>query len=154
MACRAGRRTSRWSGGRSSCPARAPPGSSASRASPPSHWTIRSPAQAAVTLAELAGQPILTAEYGTTTLELWPVDDRPRSSLQVGNLDEWLTEIAGGLAVGVTTEATAQLHGHPGIRFLPLTGAPPVDVHLVWPQRVTHPATAEFVALVTDVVQA
>jgi DNA-binding transcriptional LysR family regulator len=105
-----------------------------------------------VMLRELAGSTMLTTATGTTTLDLWPMDERPHATLRVDNIDEWLTEIAGGLALGVTTESTAAQHAHPGITFLPLTDAGTVPVHLAWPAAHVHPATATFAALVARVV--
>lgn len=106
-----------------------------------------------VTLADLRDETVLIAAFGTTTLDLWPADVRPRAGVHVDNTDEWLTEIAGGLAVGVTAESTATQHAHPGVRFVPLRGVEKVPVYLVWPSRHPHPATAEFVELVASVVR-
>lgn len=106
----------------------------------------------AVQLHELTDSTMLTTATGTTTLDLWPLHDRPRSTLRVDNIDEWITEIAGGLAIGVTTESTAAQHAHPGIRFLPITDTTPVSVYLAWPGHHGHPATRTFAALVDRVV--
>lgn len=105
-----------------------------------------------VRLAELSGETVLTTAYGTTTPELWPEAIRPRGVLHVDNTDEWLTEIAGGLAIGVTAESTATQHAHPGVVFVPLEDAAPIAVHLAWPGAHAHPAVADFVELVADVV--
>lgn len=105
-----------------------------------------------VRLAELSGETVLTTAYGTTTPELWPAAIRPRGVLHVDNTDEWLTEIAGGLAIGVTAESTATQHAHPGVVFVPLEDAAPIAVHLAWPEAHAHPAVADFVELVADVV--
>jgi DNA-binding transcriptional LysR family regulator len=110
--------------------------------------------RAAVQLSELADSTMLITATGTTTLDLWPTDRRPGSTLRVDNIDEWLTEIAGGLAIGVTTESTAAQYSHPGIAFLPVTDAAPVTVYLGWPGSLRHPATAGFAALVDRVVAA
>lgn len=108
----------------------------------------------AVVLRDLADSTMLTTATGTTTLDLWPPDHRPRSTLRVDNIDEWITEIAGGLAIGVTTESTAAQHSHPGVRFLPITDTAPVAVYLAWPAKHIHPATETFAALVDQVVAA
>jgi DNA-binding transcriptional LysR family regulator len=108
--------------------------------------------RSSVRLGELTADTVLLTANGTTTLELWPAAIRPQSTLHVDNLDEWLTEIAGGLAVGVTVESTAILHAHPGIAFVPVSDAGRVTVQLAWPAKRAHPATADFVALVTEVV--
>lgn len=105
-----------------------------------------------VSLADLVADTVLTTAYGTTTLDLWPAGHRPARSLRVDNTDEWLTEIAGGLAIGVTAESTAAQHPHPGVVFVPLADGGTIDVRLAWPTGHAHPAVAEFVALVERVV--
>ncbi|WP_375481158.1 LysR family transcriptional regulator [uncultured Jatrophihabitans sp.] len=107
---------------------------------------------ASVRLDDLVGDTVLVTSYGTTTLDLWPPERRPASTLRVDNTDEWLTEIAGGLAIGVTAESTAVQHPHPGVVFVPLADGGEIDVHLVWPSGRAHPAVADFVALVERVV--
>ena len=110
-------------------------------------------ARPSLTLADLTDRTVLTSPHGTTSAALWPEPPRP-GFLRVDNTDEWLTEIAGGLGVGVTAAGTAWQHAHPGLVYVPLTDAPPVAVRLVWPRQGAHPAIADFVALVTEVVAA
>ncbi|MBW4721981.1 LysR family transcriptional regulator [Saccharothrix obliqua] len=101
-------------------------------------------ARAALALADLADQRVaLCATAATTNAELWPEDMRP-GTFEVPGADEWVTTIATGDAVGVTTAATSESHPHPGVRYLPLADAAPVTVHLVWPHSPTHPATHAF----------
>ncbi|MEV0416263.1 LysR substrate-binding domain-containing protein [Streptomyces sp. NPDC050448] len=60
-----------------------------------------------LTPADLAAWPVaLNTVAGTTTLDLWPADARPTAMIEVGNTDEWLTAIAVGRAVGISTSAT------------------------------------------------
>lgn len=100
--------------------------------------------RSAVRLADLADRPVvLCATAATTGADLWPEGQRPHT-FEVANVDEWLTTIATGDAVGVTAEGTGHSHPHPGIRYLPLSDAAPLTVHLVWPRTPTHPATAAF----------
>lgn len=100
--------------------------------------------RSAVRLADLAGRPVvLCATAATTGTDLWPDGQRPHT-FEVANVDEWLTTIATGDAVGVTAEGTEHSHPHPGIRYLPLSDADPLTVHLVWPRTPIHPATAAF----------
>ncbi|MGW6271127.1 LysR family transcriptional regulator [Streptomyces sp. NPDC055060] len=97
-----------------------------------------------VTLADLAAEPVaLCATAATAGAELWPVGKRP-VTLTVPGVDEWLTTIAIGAAVGVTAEGTVHQHSHPGVRYLPVRDAEPVTVHLAWPARPAHPATDAF----------
>jgi DNA-binding transcriptional LysR family regulator len=104
----------------------------------------------AVTLADLAHEVIASTSYGTTTLDLWPSEHRPKGTLEVNNVDEWLTVIATGAAVGVTPAATRYVHAYPGVRYVPLSDAPPVTVFLIWPRRPSHPRTAAFRAHVAE----
>lgn len=82
----------------------------------------------------------LCATASSTGVELWPAGRRP-DTFDVANTDEWLTAIATGDAVGVTTEATVHTHPHPGVRYVPITDAEPVTVRMVWPRIATHTAT-------------
>lgn len=100
---------------------------------------------ASVSLADLTRRTIaLCATAGTASPHLWPGEQPERASVQVANVDEWITTIAAGEAVGVTAEATAHAHPHPGVRYLPITDAEPVTVHLAWAAHPAHPAVALF----------
>lgn len=100
---------------------------------------------ASVRLVDLAERRVaLCATAATTSAELWPVGGRPDTSLHVANVDEWLTAIGTGDAVGVTGEATEHSHPHPDVHYLPIDDAPPITVHLAWPPMPAHPAVADF----------
>ncbi|WP_460605228.1 LysR family transcriptional regulator [Jatrophihabitans fulvus] len=105
-----------------------------------------------VLLGDLRHDTVVTSAYGLTRLELWPPDGRPRSIVSVDNTDEWLTEIAGGMGIGVTVESTAVQHAHPGVAFVPVDDAEWVAVQLAWPVLNTHPAVPAFAELVARVV--
>ncbi|MGI5346894.1 LysR family transcriptional regulator [Streptomyces sp. CA-250714] len=109
-----------------------------------------------LTLADLAPWPIaLNTVAGTTTLDLWPAAARPRTTIEVINTDEWLTTIAAGRAVGISTSATPGLHTHPAIVYRPLTDAPPVPLFLAWHRDIpTHPAIPALVRLAREVLAA
>jgi DNA-binding transcriptional LysR family regulator len=93
-----------------------------------------------VRLADLAERPVVLCSTAATTAGLWPDDRRPRT-FEVANVDEWLTVIATGEAVGVTAEATEHIHPHPGVLYMPLAEAPPVTGLLAWPApRARHVA--------------
>ena len=70
-------------------------------------------------------------DTGTTTRELWPETGRPRLRPTHG-VDDWLTVIAAGQAVGISSEATAAQHPRPGLVYRPLADAPPISVRLIW----------------------
>lgn len=108
-----------------------------------------------VDLGRLAQETLVwTPSVGTTTLDLWPPHARPVRTVAVDNIDEWLTVIAAGDAVGLTPESTAFTHPHRGVRFLPVLEVPDVAVWLVWPATAGHPDIAAFVELARTVVQA
>ncbi|MFE7316343.1 LysR family transcriptional regulator [Streptomyces sp. NPDC057555] len=94
----------------------------------------------------------LNTVSGTTTLDLWPADARPSSTITIGNTDDWIAAITGGRAVGVTTCATAGMHPHPAMAYVPLTDAPPVPVVLAWRDGPGHPHIPDLVALAHEVM--
>ncbi len=103
-------------------------------------------AAASVTLAGLAAEGlVVNSVAGTTTPELWPEGARPHVVADSSRIDDWLVAIAAGTGVGVTAASTATLHPHPGVVFVPLTGAPPIPMLLAWPARDAHPDVRELV---------
>ncbi|MFF8369163.1 LysR family transcriptional regulator [Streptomyces lydicus] len=109
--------------------------------------------RAALSLTELADRTIaLNIVSGTTTLDLWPPHARPSATLTIGNTDDWLAAITGGRAVGVTTSATAEMHPHPSMAYVPLTDAPPVPVVLAWRDAPGHPRIPDLIALAREVM--
>ncbi|WP_344525947.1 LysR family transcriptional regulator [Streptomyces albiaxialis] len=106
--------------------------------------------RSAARLEEFADRPVVLCATAASTNGLWPPGERRPRTFEVANVDEWLTVIATGDAVGVTAEATAHSHPHPGVRYLPLPDAPPVTVSLAWPRVPSHPATPVFLAHLRD----
>ena len=109
-------------------------------------------ARPGLALADLAGRPLaVVSAYGTTTLSLWPPDRRPVVAVDARNIDDWLAVIAAGEAVGVTAGSTAHAHPVPGVTYVPLVDAPPVEVRLAWRREAVHPWRREFVDLAREV---
>ncbi|MFE5831459.1 LysR family transcriptional regulator [Streptomyces sp. NPDC056508] len=103
-------------------------------------------------LGELAGETVvLNTVSGATTLTLWPATARPAATLTVANTDDWLTAIAAGRGVGVSSASTAALHPYPGVVYRPLPDAPPLPVVLAWRDAFPHPATAALAALAREI---
>jgi len=99
-----------------------------------------------VTLADLASEPlVVNSVAGTTTPELWPPGRRPQVAADTARIEDWLVAIAAGEGVGVTAASTATLHPHPGVVFVPLTGAARIPLLLAWPARDPHPDVRELV---------
>ncbi|WP_042430328.1 LysR family transcriptional regulator [Streptacidiphilus anmyonensis] len=92
---------------------------------------------------------VIDRRTGTTTPELWPTGERPTLSY-TKDIDDWLAAITTGRCIGITPESTATQYRREGIAFRPLRGTAPVAVHVVWPRRDPHPATAEAVALISE----
>jgi DNA-binding transcriptional LysR family regulator len=97
-----------------------------------------------VGLAELV--PFLVAvdrHTGTTNSALWSSAGLEVPAMtQTGDIEEWLDLIAAGDAIGVTAEATAHQSPRPGVVFVRIHDAPPIEVHLAWHRRYRHPDAA------------
>lgn len=84
-------------------------------------------------LADLGRHTIaIDTQTGTTTPELLHTLGKPTSTRSVRGVDEWLTLIAAGQAVGITSEATANQNPRPGVAYRALRDAPPIPVSIVW----------------------
>jgi DNA-binding transcriptional LysR family regulator len=69
---------------------------------------------------------------GTTSEQLWPASSGPAGTRLVRGVEDWLTVIAAGQAVGISSEATAAQHRRPGVVYRRVRDAPPVPVELAW----------------------
>jgi DNA-binding transcriptional LysR family regulator len=86
-----------------------------------------------VSLDDLAERTVAVDPLtGTTTDQLWPPAAAPRALRTVRGVDDWLTVIAAGQAVGVTAEATGVQHARPGVVYRLVRDAQPVPVWLAW----------------------
>lgn len=100
-------------------------------------------------LADFAGQTVAAdALTGTTTERLWSGAAGPAAIRAIRGVDEWLTAIAAGQAVGLTAEATAAQHLRPGVVYRPVRDAPGVEVLLAWWADRPPPGLETFVQLV------
>ena len=103
-----------------------------------------------VSLAQLSSDPLVATSVGVTTPALWPEGARPVVAVEVATVDDWLVSIAAGAGFGVTVASTAQLHGHPDVRYVPVADAPPVPLLLAWPRRGAHPVLPELRRVAVD----
>jgi DNA-binding transcriptional LysR family regulator len=102
-----------------------------------------------ITLADFAGRTVaVDARTGTTSEQLWSADAAPAATRSVDGVDEWLTVIAAGRAVGMTSEATARQHPRPGVIYRPVRDAQPVAVHLAWWRDSPPPTLPDLLGLV------
>jgi DNA-binding transcriptional LysR family regulator len=106
-----------------------------------------------ITLAEVAERVIaVDHRTGTTTVDLWPPDRRPRFE-PIHDVDDWLAAIATGRSVGITPQSTVTQYRRDGIVYRRLRDAPPVPVNLVWRSHDPHPATHAAIALLTELYE-
>jgi DNA-binding transcriptional LysR family regulator len=86
-----------------------------------------------LSLDDFTGRTVaVDALTGTTTEELWSSSGAPDATRPVRGIEDWLTVIAAGQAVGMSSEATAAQHRRPGVVYRPVRDAPPVPVWLAW----------------------
>jgi DNA-binding transcriptional LysR family regulator len=96
-----------------------------------------------VSLNDFADRTVaIDDQTGTTTLDLWPPGNAPKTTRLTKGMDDWLTLIAAGQAVGITAEATTHQHPRPGLKFRPVRDAEPIPVWLAW-RRDDPPAHLE-----------
>ena len=95
-------------------------------------------AKRSVALAHIAAAPLaIDLRTGSTRLDLWPANGQPRSTIPTNDVDDWLTVIGSGKAIGITAESTAHQYRRKGIVYRPVRDAPPVPVYAVW--NTNHP---------------
>jgi len=90
---------------------------------------------------------------GTTTSDLWPPDSAP-ATRPVQGIDEWLTLIAAGQAIGLTSEATSVQYPRLGVTYRPVTDAPPLSVWLSWWRDDPPPALDDLKRLIRTAYEA
>lgn len=84
-------------------------------------------------MVDFAGRTVaLDTATGTTTKDLWTPQQAPAAYREVRGTDEWLTVIAAGQAIGLTSRATAAQYSRRGVVFRPVRDAPQVEVRLIW----------------------
>ncbi|WP_238706012.1 LysR substrate-binding domain-containing protein [Serinicoccus marinus] len=102
-------------------------------------------------MADYAGQTVaLDVATGTTTPDLWTPQQAPGSYREVRGTDEWLTAIAAGRAIGLTSQATAAQYSRTGVVFRRVRDAPTVAVHLIWWRQDPPAWLDELVAVIRE----
>lgn len=103
-----------------------------------------------LTMAEIGTRTLLVdRRTGTTSADLWPAGERPATE-DVRDVDDWLAAIGTGRVVGITAEATVAQYRRPDVVYRPIRDVAPIPVRLAWWRDDPHPATADAVALATD----
>jgi DNA-binding transcriptional LysR family regulator len=100
-------------------------------------------------LADFDGATVLVdPRTGTTTADLWRDAGVTVTLRAVDGVDNWLTFIAGGGAVGISPEATVAQYRRPGLVHRPVIDAAPVEVLVAW--RRGRPRPDAFIALAQE----
>lgn len=103
-----------------------------------------------VTLGHVAAVPLaIDQRTGSTRLDLWAAHEQPRTTIPTDDVDDWLTVIGSGNAVGITTESTAHQYRRQGIVYRPVRDAPPVPIYAAWNVDDPPPMHQEIVELLT-----
>ncbi|GAA3740643.1 LysR family transcriptional regulator [Plantactinospora mayteni] len=96
----------------------------------------------------------IDSRTGTTTPALWRPGAAPPAIRTTHGVDEWLTLIAAGQAVGITSEATANQNPRPGVAYRAVRDAQPIPVWLAWWKDDPPAQLSELVNLTCEVYRA
>ncbi|MFF2243772.1 LysR family transcriptional regulator [Arthrobacter sp. NPDC058130] len=82
-------------------------------------------------MADFAGRSVaVDSRTGTTAGDLWGQESQPPLLRPVQGVDDWLTLISTGKAMGMSSEATAAQYQRPGVVYRPVRDAPLISVFL------------------------
>jgi DNA-binding transcriptional LysR family regulator len=86
-----------------------------------------------VTLADFVGRTLgVDRRTGTTGDHLWHDGRGPVGYRDVHGVEDLLTQVVAGQAIGMTSAATTRQHRRPGVVYRRVRDAPPVPVFLAW----------------------
>jgi DNA-binding transcriptional LysR family regulator len=86
-----------------------------------------------VSLADFVGRTLaLDRRTGTTGDHLWDPGRGPGAYREVQGVEDFLTAVAAGQAIGITSAATTHQHRRPGVLYRRVRDAPSVPVFLAW----------------------
>jgi DNA-binding transcriptional LysR family regulator len=118
-------------------------------------------AREALSLADVAGLPFVTADLATDGCEPrawqddWLIKPRPGGDVPIigataRTVDEWCEHVAAGHGIGLCPASAARFHGRPGVCFVPSAGLPPTTMCVAWRTADTRPAVQHFVSLAAE----
>jgi DNA-binding transcriptional LysR family regulator len=104
-----------------------------------------------VRLADFVGRTLaVDRRTGTTGDHLWPPGQAPGGYRDVHGVEDLLTLVVAGQAVGMTSAATTHQHRRPGVVYRRVRDAPPVHVLLAWWREDPPPGVRSLVATVRE----
>jgi len=92
---------------------------------------------------------VVNTVSGTTGPWSWPRGEGPDTVVETANFDEWIECVAADRGIGVVPEVAMRRNIHPAVRFIPLVGAPPSPVALVFVPHVHQAVLRRFVDIAT-----
>ena len=99
-------------------------------------------------MADFAGRVLaVDIRTGTTSVDLWSPEAQPATLRPVQGVDDWLTLISTGQAMGMSSEATATQYPRPGVAYKVVRDAPPISVFLAYWKDDPSVLITEFVRL-------
>ena len=102
-------------------------------------------------MADFAGETVaIDSVTGTTVADLWTPSQAPGTFRRVVDTDEWLTVIAAGQALGLTSRATSAQYARVGVTYRSVKDAPKVPVWLIWWKDDPPWFVDELCALIRD----
>ena len=87
---------------------------------------------------------VVNVASGTTGPWSWPAGEGPKTVVETSNFDEWIESVAADRGIGVIPDVAVRRNIHPGVRFIPLRGAPPSPVALVFLPRARNAVLRRF----------
>ena len=87
---------------------------------------------------------VVNVASGTTGRWSWPAGEGPKTVVETANFDEWIESVAADRGIGVIPDVAVRRNVHPGVRFIPLRGAPPSPVLLIFLPRARNAALRRF----------
>ncbi|MEV5541700.1 LysR family transcriptional regulator [Saccharopolyspora shandongensis] len=102
--------------------------------------------QARLDWADVPNWPlVVNIVSGTTGPWCWARGDGPKTIIETTNFDEWIESVAADRGIGIVPDVAQRRAIHSGVTFVPLVGAPPIPVSLVFLPRVQEALMRQFV---------
>lgn len=112
----------------------------------------------AVTLAELAGEPVLRPDVLTSAEaeRYWLADPRPDGAAAprgpvVGNVEDCLFEVARGRGIWLPPEPLSGAAPGGNLRWIPITDADPFDLAIAWTDHASEDLIVRLIAEVRQI---
>ncbi|MGB9302460.1 MAG: LysR family transcriptional regulator [Mycobacterium sp.] len=93
---------------------------------------------------------VVNVASGTTGPWSWPAGEGPKTVVETANFDEWIESVAADRGIGVIPDVAVRRNIHPGVRFIPLRGAPPSPVVLVFLPRTRNAVLRRFLEAASE----